>query len=83
MWIAKARSSRSTKSPITVRDSQKIESLVEEGDVRVHADSAYRSQEIEDELQAKKVGSQIHERAYRNVPLSEEQKRNPSREKSV
>lgn len=58
----------------SVHDSQKIESLVAEGDVRVHADSAYRSQEIEDDLQAKKVESQIHERAYRNAPLTEEQK---------
>ena len=47
----------------------------------MHADSAYRSQEMEDQLQAKKVESQIHERAYRNAPLTEEQKET-HREKS-
>lgn len=58
----------------SVHDSQKIETLVQEGDVRIHADSAYRSEEIEHDLQAKKVESQIHERAYRGAPLSEGQK---------
>lgn len=40
----------------------------------VFADSAYRSAEIETLLSDLKFESHIHERAYRNTPLTEEQK---------
>jgi len=40
----------------------------------VHADSAYRSAEIEAKLAEKKIDSQICEKGYRNRPLTEEQK---------
>jgi IS5 family transposase len=57
-----------------VHDSQMLEPLVSEGDGKVHADSAYRSAEIEASLAKKKVESQICEKGYRDRPLSEEQK---------
>jgi IS5 family transposase len=47
----------------------------------VYADSAYRSAEAETMLAQKEVTSQIHERAYRNRPLSDEQKES-NRQKS-
>ena len=58
---------------------------------RVHGDSAYllasvlaqasRSAEIEKDLKEKAVESRIHEKGYRNRPLTEEQKEN-NRQKS-
>ena len=58
----------------SVHDSQMLASLVETTDGEVYADSAYRSVEAEALLTEKAVTSQIHERAYRNRPLTDEQK---------
>ena len=58
----------------SVHDSQKLAQLVATEDGEVYADSAYRSAEAEAMLAQKQVTSQIHERAYRNRPLTEEQK---------
>ena len=74
----------------SVHDSQKIEDLVAKGDGstvsspsngRVHGDSAYRSAQIEKDLEEKAVESRIHEQGYRNRPLTEEQEEN-NRQKS-
>jgi IS5 family transposase len=65
----------------SVHDSQVLEPLVKTTDGAVYADSAYRSVESEAMLVEKEVTSQIHERAYRNRPLSEEQKES-NRQKS-
>jgi IS5 family transposase len=56
-------------------DSQEFDEIVvlKEGE-EVFADSAYRSEKTEAILSAHKVTSQIHERAYRNTPLTEAQK---------
>lgn len=48
--------------------------LVELTDGAVYADSADRSAEAEEMLAQQQVTSQIHERAYRHRPLTEEQK---------
>ena len=45
-----------------------------EEDVCVWADSAYRSEEAESALAMGKLSSRVHERAYRNRPLTEGQK---------
>jgi IS5 family transposase len=58
----------------SVHDSQMIEPLVDGTEGEVYADSAYRSAEAEAMLAGKQITSQIHERAYRNRPLSDEQK---------
>jgi len=58
----------------SVHDSQKLAELVESTDGTVYADSAYRSAEAEAMLAQKQVTSHIHERAYRNRPLNDEQK---------
>jgi IS5 family transposase len=58
-------------------DSQEFANLVDSGsndDANVWADSAYRSEENEKMLKEKNLVSQVHERAYRNLPLSPDQK---------
>ena len=58
----------------SVHDSQALESLVEAGDKVLYADSAYRSEKISSLLEAKGIANRIHEKGYRNHPLTEEQK---------
>jgi IS5 family transposase len=65
----------------SVHDSQMLEPLVATTDGEVYADSAYRSAEAEAMLAQQQVASRIHERAYRNRPLSDEQKES-NRQKS-
>lgn len=60
-----------------VHDSQAIASILhsaEVGGAPVYADSAYKSDEIDGILFAKGLNNKIHERAYRNKPLSDAQK---------
>ena len=58
-----------------MHDSQVVEGILdkENKDKEVWADSAYRSEKIEEIVKSKGLVSEIHERAYRNKPLSEEQ----------
>lgn len=65
----------------SVHDSQKLADVLtvpaadaQEEDRKVFADCAYRSAEIEAMLVEKNLTSEVHERAYRNTPLSELQK---------
>ena len=58
----------------SVHDSQMMAPLVDPTDGAVYADSAYRSVETEQMLARQHVASQIHERAYRNRPLTDAQK---------
>jgi transposase, IS5 family len=62
-------------------DSQKLEDVITTPlaeaateDRKLWADSAYRSAEAESMLAAKNLISQVHERAYRNTPLTDVQK---------
>lgn len=61
----------------SVHDSQEFEDIIDEsgnsGD-GVYADSAYRSAESEAMIADKNLVSHVHERAYRNKPLTDEQK---------
>jgi len=66
-----------TKYDVTdasVHDSQSLENLLDESDKgkTIHADSAYVGQEKI--LEEKKVKNEIHEKGYKNKPLTEEQK---------
>lgn len=67
-----------TVTDASVHDSQETESLLTEEDKgqSLYADSAYRSEEIEAMLKKKEMDSQVHEKGYRNNPLTEEQKEN-------
>lgn len=65
----------------SVHDSQKLEDVTvmptadsTAEDRKLWADSAYRSAEVEAMLAAKKLISKVHERAYRNRPLTDLQK---------
>ena len=63
-------------TPAHVHDSQTLDAVLraeDEGGKEVWADSAYRSDEQELRLEESKHESRIHERAYRNKPLTEEQ----------
>jgi transposase, IS5 family len=63
-------------TPASVHDSQEFCEVLD-GDNQsneIWADSAYRSEALESGLKELDLKSQIHERAYRNHPLTEEQK---------
>lgn len=59
-----------------IHDSQVLDAVLRDettGGKKVWADSAYRSAEQEQSLNGSRHESQIHERAYRNKPLTEAQ----------
>lgn len=67
-----------------VHDSEMIGGLIGKKDrgQKLYADSAYRSEKIEEELKRKKVMSMVHEKGYRNKPLTKaQQKRNRRKSK--
>lgn len=68
-----------------VHDSVLLDKLVskkEDSGQPLHADSAYRSEEIEAMLRKKQIQSQIHEKGYRNHPLTKrQQQRNRKKSK--
>ncbi len=55
-------------------DSTEIKNIIDETDNKLHADSAYRSKEIEEFLEDKNCKSFVHEKGYRGSPLTDEQK---------
>jgi len=63
-----------TTTSAAPHDSTEFENLVDESDNCVHADSAYDGKKIESYLEEKGCENQIHKRAYRNKPLTKEQK---------
>jgi IS5 family transposase len=67
---------RYTVTGAGVHDSQELDNILDPNNDSkdLWADSAYRSDEQEERLREKGYTSHIHERAYRNRPLSEEQK---------
>lgn len=72
-------------TPANVHDSEMIGSLIDKRDLgqKVYADSAYRSEKIEKELSGKNMISMIHEKGYRNKPLTKaQQKRNKKKSKT-
>ena len=58
----------------SVHDSQTIETLIQEGDVVVYADSAYTGAKIAAGLKGKNVEAQICQKGPRGAALTEEQK---------
>ena len=59
----------------STHDSGELENLVNETDNILYADSAYRSEHIETHLKEIRFTSKIHQKAYRNKPLSKNQKK--------
>lgn len=67
----------------SVHDSQELVGLVDTKDQKLYADSAYVGKELHEEIvkKNKTITLKIHEKAYRNSPLTEEQTAS-NREKS-
>ena len=66
-----------TITTASVHDSQEFADLLDgsgHSGYDVYADSAYRSTASEEMILEKNLVSQVHERAYRNTPLTDEQK---------
>lgn len=57
-----------------IHDSQVFESLLTGKEKEAFADSAYKSKERDKSLKDKRIGNRILERAYRNKPLTNQQK---------
>lgn len=62
-------------SDASVHDSQMLGELLDKEDAHheMYADSAYRSKEIGKKLKRRKIRNRIHEKGYRNHPLTEMQ----------
>ena len=72
-----------TITPSSTHDSQAIKDLINKEDKIIYADSAYKSQEIEEYLKEKNVKSKIIHRAYRNKPINQiQQKENKKHSKT-
>ena len=57
-----------------VHDSQVFESLLTGKEKEAYADSAYKSKARDKSLKGERIGNRILERAYRNKPLTDQQK---------
>lgn len=66
----------------SIHDSQELIELIDEKDQVLYADSAYSGNPIADKL-PKEIKNQIHEKGYRNRPLSEEQKAENKRKSRI
>lgn len=62
-----------TTTTANVHDSQAVEDLIGRDDKRLYADSAYTGCKIENWLWLKNVKNFIHQKAYRNKPLTFQQ----------
>ena len=62
-----------TVTSANVHDSQELQKLVNEKDKKIYADTAYSGETIAEQI-PKNIEIQILEKAYRNKPLTEEQK---------
>jgi len=60
-------------TPASTHDSQVTKDLIDENDKIAYADSAYKSEEIEEYLKEINVKSKIIKRAYRNRPLTNQE----------
>lgn len=60
----------------SVHDSQALDALLDKKDEgqELHADSAYTGEEQEKTIEKHKMKNKVHEKGYRNKPLTEEQK---------
>lgn len=74
-----------TVTDASVHDSQALDNLLEESDNGqiLHADSAYTGEDQEKTIAKYAMKNQVHEKGYRNKPLTDEQKkRNTTKSKT-
>jgi len=72
-----------TTTDASVHDSQALDDLLDKKDEGqdLYADSAYTGEEQENTIKKYKVNNQVHEKGYKNRPLTEDQK-SSNKEKS-
>lgn len=68
-----------------IHDSEMITELIDRKDKgqKIYADSAYRSEGIEKTLKRKNIVSNIHEKGYRNKPLTKTQRERNRRKSKI
>ncbi len=69
----------------SVHDSQALDSLLEEKDKNqeLHADSAYTGEEQDKTIAKYEMKNKVHEKGYRNKPLTQEQKANNTKKSKI
>jgi transposase, IS5 family len=69
----------------SVNDSQALDDLLEEKnkDQKLHADSAYTGEEQEKSIAKYEIKNNVHEKGYRNKPLTQEQKANNTKKSKI
>jgi IS5 family transposase len=67
----------------SVHDSQPLVDLLDQNDGRLHADSAYRSGKIDEELRRRNIQNYIHEKGHRHHPLTEKQKESNTKRSTI
>jgi transposase, IS5 family len=69
----------------SVHDSQVLDDLLEEKDKdqELHADSAYTGEEQDKTIAKYEMKNNVHEKGYRNKPLTEEQKANNTKKSKI
>jgi transposase, IS5 family len=69
----------------SVHDSQALDDLLEEKnkDQKLHADSAYTGEEQEKSIAKYEIKNNVHEKGYRNKPLTQEQKANNTKKSKI
>ena len=74
-----------TVTDASVHDSQALDDLLEEKDKDqdLHADSAYTGEEQEKTIAKYEMKNKVHEKGYRNKPLTEEQKDNNTKKSKI
>ncbi len=74
-----------TVTDASVHDSQALDDLLEEKDKDqdLHADSAYTGEEQEKTIAKYEMKNKVHEKGYRNKPLTEEQKANNTKKSKI
>ena len=74
-----------TVTDASVHDSQALDELLEEKDKdqELHADSAYTGEEQEKTIAKYEMKNKVHEKGYRNKPLTEEQKANNTKKSKI
>jgi IS5 family transposase len=75
-----------TTTSAEVHDSQAFDEILGKPRTKgehIWADSAYRSERIEEELEKRGYKSKIHEKGYRNNPLTEQQKNRNTKKSKV
>jgi len=72
-------------SDASVHDSQILEYLLEEKDSHheLYGDAAYSGSQIKDVLESRNIRRRIHEKGYRNKPLTEKQKEKNKKKSKV